>query len=242
MNEKLISKRELTPEVRQGINLWIFQAAVGLAGYAIILFLSVLRLDWVWGWVILGTVTAYLAAHAIILALTNPELLAERAKGLRAPGVKSWDRVVASLGGGLPIFAWLVAGLDEQFQWTGPLPLAVHLSGWLIMILGYALFLWALASNPFFSEGVRIQSERGHSVATGGPYRYVRHPGYVGAILTFVATPFLLGSLYALIFALPAAALYIVRAFLEDRTLVAELPGYMEYTQQVHYRLLPGVW
>jgi protein-S-isoprenylcysteine O-methyltransferase Ste14 len=242
MNEKLTSKRELTPEVRQGINLWIFQASVGLAGYAIILFLSVLRLDWVWGWVILGTITAYLAAHAIILALTNPDLLAERSKGLRDPRVKPWDRVVASLGGGLPIFAWLVAGLDEQFQWTGPVPLAVHLGGWLVMILGYALFLWALASNPFFSEGVRIQSERGHTVATGGPYRYVRHPGYVGAILTFVATPFLLGSLYASIFALAAAALYVLRAFLEDRTLIAELPGYQEYTQQVRYRLLPGVW
>jgi protein-S-isoprenylcysteine O-methyltransferase Ste14 len=99
-----------------------------------------------------------------------------------------------------------------------------------------------MVSNAFFAEGVRIQEERGHTVATGGPYRYVRHPGYVGAIAAGLSTPFLLGSPWALIPAGISATLYVVRTALEDRTLREELPGYAEYAEQTGYRLLPGVW
>jgi protein-S-isoprenylcysteine O-methyltransferase Ste14 len=110
------------------------------------------------------------------------------------------------------------------------------------MLLGYALFLWAMACNAFFSEGVWIQTERGHSVTSNGPYRYVRHPGYVGAILSQVSTPFLLGSPWALIPSVASGVLYMVRTYFEDKTLREELPGYQEYAQQTRYRLLPGVW
>jgi len=112
----------------------------------------------------------------------------------------------------------------------------------LVTVLGYALFLWAMASNAFFAEGVRIQEERGHTVATGGPYRFVRHPGYVGSILATVATPCLLGSPWALIPAIVSGALYVVRTNLEDKTLRQELPGYEQYARQTRHRLLPGVW
>jgi protein-S-isoprenylcysteine O-methyltransferase Ste14 len=108
--------------------------------------------------------------------------------------------------------------------------------------LGYALFLWAMACNAFFAEGVRIQTERGHAVVTNGPYGFVRHPGYVGAILSQVSTPFLLGSPWALIPSIASGVLYVVRTCLEDQTLRQELPGYAEYTQHTRYRLLPGVW
>jgi protein-S-isoprenylcysteine O-methyltransferase Ste14 len=89
---------------------------------------------------------------------------------------------------------------------------------------------------------VRIQEERGHAVATGGPYRVVRHPGYVGAILAQLATPFLLGSFWAFIPSVALAALYTLRTYLEDRTLIDELPGYREYARRTPYRLVPGVW
>lgn len=140
------------------------------------------------------------------------------------------------------ILSWLVAGLDHRWQWTGSIPLGYHLGGLLFTILGYALFMAAMATNAFFAEGVRIQTERGHTVATGGPYRYVRHPGYAGTILAHLAAPFLLGSLWALIPAFILAGLFVGRTYLEDKTLQAELPGYIEYTRQTRFRLLPGVW
>ena len=77
---------------------------------------------------------------------------------------------------------------------------------------------------------------------TTGPYQYVRHPGYIGMILSAFATALMLGSLWALIPAGLLTMLVVVRTTLEDRTLQNELDGYNEYAQRVRYRLLPGIW
>ncbi len=240
-----IARPEISPETRRAIVKWIVQVILGLIGYGFILFLSAGRLDWIWGWALLIVVAAFLAAHPSILIPINPELLAEREKGLLDKGMKAWDRWIAGLAAGaFPIASWVVAGPDVRWNWTEPIPLAYHVGGLIVMVLGYALFLWAMASNAFFAEGVRIQQERGHTVTAGRPYRYVRHPGYVGATrsVSQAATPFLLGSAGALIPSVASAALYVVRAYLEDKTLSKELPGYKEYAQQTRHRLLPGVW
>jgi protein-S-isoprenylcysteine O-methyltransferase Ste14 len=99
-----------------------------------------------------------------------------------------------------------------------------------------------MASNRFFSTAVRIQDDRGQTVAQGGPYRYVRHPGYVGFILAGASTALLLGSLWALVPSAISGALLVVRTALEDRTLCAELDGYEEYSRRVRHRLVPGIW
>jgi len=234
--------RSATPEVRREIVKWSYQAFLGLIGYGLILFLSAASFTWTWGWAQVIILAAFLAAHPLLLIPINPELLAEREQGMRGPDVKGWDRWLAPLAAGGLFPMLVVAGLDVRFAWTGPMPLAAHVAGLIFNVLGYTLFLWAMVSNAYFSEGVRIQEERGHTVATGGPYRYVRHPGYAGAIAAALATPFLLGSLWALIPATLSAALYAVRTALEDRTLAQELPGYREYAQQTRFRLVPGVW
>lgn len=232
----------MTPKVKHEIVKWIVQAALGWVAYGLILFLAAGRVDWIWGWAQLIVIGLFLAAHPLLLVPINPELLAEREQGFRAPNVKAWDRCIAALAAGALLPMWLIAGLDLRFQWTGEVPLALHLVGLLANVAGYAFFLWAMVSNAFFSEGVRIQKERGHRVATAGPYRYVRHPGYVGAIVAGLATPLLLGSLWALIPAALSALLYVVRTGLEDRTLLRELDGYSEYAQRTRYRLVPGLW
>jgi protein-S-isoprenylcysteine O-methyltransferase Ste14 len=234
--------KQTTTQVRREITKWIVQAALGLVAYGLLLFLTAGTVDWIWGWAQLIIIAAFLAAHPLLLIPINPELLAEREKGFRDEGVKPWDKWIAGLAGGALFPLWVVAGLDVRFQWTGEMPIAFHVGGLLANILGYTLFLWAMVSNAFFSEGVRIQEERGHTVATGGPYRYLRHPGYAGAIMAGLATPFLLGSLWGLIPAVMSAALYVVRTGLEDKTLMEELPGYREYAQQTRYRLAPGLW
>jgi len=142
----------------------------------------------------------------------------------------------------MPFISWILAGLDVRFGWTGPVGLAWHLIGMLGLATGLGIFLWALACNAYFSEGVRIQEECGHTVATGGPYRFVRHPGYSGAILSQLTTPLLLGSIWALIPSIGSVIFYVLRTSLEDDTLVSELPGYPEFTRETRFRLLPGVW
>jgi len=166
--------------------------------------------------------------------------MAER--GQPRENVKDWDKVLTSLIT-FPILALLiVAGLDERFGWSPQLAVAIHLIGLAFIALGQGLFSWAMASNTFFSTAVRIQIDRDHTVSSGGPYRYVRHPGYVGMIVSLLATALAFGSLWALIPAGLAAVLLVVRAALEDKTLLEELDGYTEYAERVRYRLLPGIW
>ena len=232
----------LKPEVRRAVGRPVIRSAVGIVVYGLVLFGPAGRLDWGWGWVMLAVLAGVMAAQPLLVAPLNPGVLAEREKGMWNEGVKPWDKWITSLAGGLMFLVWITAGLDVRFGWTGAVGLAYHLGGLLAALAGYGLFLWAMASNPFFSQGVRIQAERGHAVATSGPYRYVRHPGYSGTILAHLGAPFLLGSGWALVPAGLLAALFVVRAGLEDRTLRAELPGYQVYAGRTPARLLPGVW
>ena len=241
-SEATAFQQEMTPEVRRGVMSWIVKAAGGLVFFGVLLFLCAGRLDWVWAWVFLGLFAATSIVHVLILIPTNPGLLAERAKGLRV-GTKVWDKVIVSLAAGLlPMASWVIAAFNVRFGWAPPMPLILHLLGALGFALGWAVLLWATASNPCFDTTVRIREEGGHAVATGGPYQYVRHPGYVGAILYQLATPFLLGSWWALIPMILSVPLYVLRTTLEDRTLQNELDGYSEYAQEVRYRLLPRLW
>jgi protein-S-isoprenylcysteine O-methyltransferase Ste14 len=227
-------KSDLTRRIRKRMAQVVVQSLI----IAMILFISSSRLDWVWAWAYLGVGVGILVVNLLVM---SPELIAER--GEIKENAKSWDKVLASLIGVLMLGAFVVIGLDERFGWSPQLDLAVHLVALIFYALGQGLFSWAMASNKFFSSTVRIQMDRDHTVVTGGPYQYVRHPGYVGYITSFcLATPLALGSLWALIPGCLGALLLIIRTALEDRTLLEELDGYKEYAQHVRYRLLPGIW
>ena len=231
-----------TRRAQGAIYRWAVRSILGLALYGLILFGSAGRLDWIWGWVFMGILLILMVAPPVLLAREHPDLLDERGKSLRQAGAKRWDRVLSVAVGGLMICEWLLAGFDVRFGWTKNLPPGIHLVGLGAVLLGHGIFLWAMASNPFFTSLVRIQVERGHRVETGGPYRFLRHPGYAGSILTQLATPCLLGSLWALAPGFLAAVLFVLRTSLEDRTLRQELPGYDDFAARTKWRLLPGVW
>ncbi len=214
--------------------------AMGVVFVALFLFPPAGTLNWPMGWSLVGLYVVWVASMILILVPKCPELLIERAS--RRKDFKSWDTVLMSVVGLLTVAKYVIAGLDVRWTWTAPMPLALQIGMLAIAALGYALTTWAMAENAFFSKLVRIQAERGHSVATGGPYRFVRHPGYVGTIAFEVATPIMLGSLWALIPGAIMALLMIVRTALEDKTLQEELEGYREYAQRTRYRLLPGIW
>ena len=137
---------------------------------------------------------------------------------------------------------YIVAGLDHRYGWTGDFSSVAQVIALLVCAAGYAVFVWATASNPFFSQIVRVQAERGHHVVAGGPYRYVRHPAYLGGILYELASSVLLASWWSLVVGAFGAMLLILRTALEDRTLQAELSGYADYARAVRARLLPGFW
>jgi protein-S-isoprenylcysteine O-methyltransferase Ste14 len=189
----------------------------------------------------LVSILGFIISRALA-ARSHPDLLAERARFLQHEDAKSWDKVLAplvGLGGGLvPI----VAGVEARMVWPPSLGLWVSVLALCLLIAGYVFSSYALIENRFFSGMVRIQTERNQQVVSTGPYRWVRHPGYAGALLAYLATPLLLDSNWAFLPAIFFAVCTVIRTSLEDRTLQEELPGYREYAQRVRYRLLPGVW
>jgi protein-S-isoprenylcysteine O-methyltransferase Ste14 len=195
---------------------------------------------WPWAWAWLGCVLLTQLATVWILAWHSPDLLEERSRV--QPGTKRWDKLVCpGMAVAGPLLTILAAGLERRFhgeRWPVWMPAAALL----ITLAGGAVSAVAMYANRFFSTTVRIQSERGHVVVSGGPYRAVRHPGYVGMLLVYAAIPFALGSFWALTPAVLTVSLVVLRTALEDGTLRAELPGYTEYAATVRYRLLPGVW
>jgi protein-S-isoprenylcysteine O-methyltransferase Ste14 len=227
-------------EIAAGIIKRSATVVISFVLIAAILFLASGQLDWTWAWVYLGICLVSLLINASIMLRTSPETVAERA---RPQETKDWDKVVGGLWGVAIYLALpLVAGLDVRFRWTQAVILSWHIAGAVVLAAGLGFTSWAMMANAFFSTAVRIQTDRGHKVCSTGPYRLVRHPGYVGFVLQSLGVPFLLGSFWALIPGIVATVLMIIRTALEDRTLQSELPGYPDYAQKVRYRLIPGIW
>jgi protein-S-isoprenylcysteine O-methyltransferase Ste14 len=226
--------------VKAGILARFRQVAIVFAVQALVLFLSANRLAWLWAWVFLGVCVVSLLVNASFMLRSCPETIAERG---RAGETRNWDKIISGiLSVCLFLIVPLISGLDVRFGWTSWLDPAFNIAGAVVLGLGLGLGGWAMISNAYFSTAVRIQSDRGHTVCRSGPYQFVRHPGYVGFILQSLATPVLLGSLWALIPGVVAAALLVVRTWFEDRMLQAELSGYEEFAREVRYRLIPGIW
>lgn len=225
--------------LRAGIVKRVIQLAVAILVQAAILWAASGRLDWINAWVYIAFYVLMILINAVIILPRDPELIAERAGS--AAGQKSWDRILIGLYGVFGLGVIAAAGLDRR--WGEPaVPVWLVVTGTAAYLGGFALVSWAMASNHFFSSAVRIQTDRGHTVVRGGPYRFIRHPGYLGMLTSGLGIAVMLESYWALLPAVLLALVIIVRTALEDDTLQAELPGYSDYTAAVRYRLLPGLW
>ncbi len=228
-------------KTKKGVISWAVKGVLYKAYVGIVLMLSAGRWDWDAGWLYVFIFLAFDAATALVVIPRFPGLLIERSQ--RNPNVKNWDKVIMPLASGfLPLSGWILAGFTQRWDWGPAVSPALQLAGFTLTIIGHAIIVWAMGANAFFSPMVRIQEERGHQVADGGPYRIIRHPGYLGAILFSLGIPFLLESWWAFIPGLISAVLYCFRTALEDRTLKNELKGYEHYQRRVKFKLLPGIW
>ena len=141
------------------------------------------------------------------------------------------------------IITYIIAGLDSgRYQWSPQLPWGICLLGIVLLFIGQFLFLLAKKTNRFFSSVMRIQNDRGYTVCETGSYRIVRHPGYLGMIITWIGFPLLLASVWSIIPIVFAIILLLGRTSFEDKTLNKELKGYSQYVQKTRYKLFPGLW
>lgn len=207
--------------------------------FAGILFLCAGKINYLAGWVFLGT--NMLATFLNVFSIQDLEIIQERSK--IKEGSKSWDKIILGLSSLTYLSTIVIAGLDSgRFLWSPTPHWSIYVVGILLMGIGQLIFVKARNKNRFFSAVVRIQTERGHVVCDQGLYRIVRHPGYLGMMISLMAIPFLVGSLWSLIPTFAAIVLLIVRTILEDKILVKELDGYLNYTQKTKNKLIPHVW
>jgi protein-S-isoprenylcysteine O-methyltransferase Ste14 len=231
-----MSKLDLSKKARTQMTLRALLAPILMIG---LLFLVAGRWDYWQAWV-------YTVINMILLFLMgtlwtqNAELVEERLNPKE--GMKGWDKFYFAVTTPMYIVALVLGGLDARFGWTTNMPLIVYLASVIVYLIGQGIFLWARYTNNYFSSVVRIQTDRGHSVCKDGPYRFVRHPGYVGGFLFTVTIGLMLGSWWASIPQVIAALMLVWRTAREDHTLQAELPGYAQYATETRFRLVPGVW
>jgi protein-S-isoprenylcysteine O-methyltransferase Ste14 len=206
-----------------------------------LLFVPAGTLAWpgAWAFLIEMWVLALWVGHWLLRH--DPALLKERTGSFVQRGQATIDKVlVVSL---MVIFCgWFVLmGLDARYGWSS-VPFWLQALGavgvFLSVYLGYLTF----RENSFASPVVKIQTERAHHVVTTGPYRYVRHPMYAGALFQFLGLPLLLGSWWGLALVPIFMGLFAIRIGIEEKTLRAALKGYDEYAARVRYRLIPLVW
>jgi protein-S-isoprenylcysteine O-methyltransferase Ste14 len=210
--------------------------------FALALFLAAGTVVWPAGWAFLVLFFGFTIAISRWLLRHNPGLLTERMTGIGKPDQKTWDKVFYVVAN-VFFLAWLVLmPLDAvRFHWS-QMPGGLQVVGAILLLCSFYLFFLAFRENAYLSPAVRVQTERGQTVVSTGPYQYVRHPMYATAIIFLVGTTLLLGSWYGLVLGLLLVVAIALRAVQEERTLRAELPGYDEYMAQVHYRLVPYVW
>ncbi len=207
-----------------------------------ILFLSAGTLDWPEAWVLLIGSGALGLVSALIIARHDPALMRERMRGPIQSQQKPWDKALLVVVFVLCLAMFIVAGLDAVRYRTSNMPLWLEVTGAVGIALGIYIFHVVMRTNSYATAVVRIQNERGHQVISTGPYAFVRHPMYSGAILYFLGIALLLGSWYAVGIAVALIALFGLRAVWEEQTLIDELPGYAAYAERVRYRLIPGIW
>ena len=175
----------------------------------------------------------------ISILVISPALAKERSE----PGSEGADSAVRPVASALFVTTVAFGALDVgRFHWTFSFPKRVQMAAFTVYIAASALQVWAMAVNSFFSTALRLQAERGHQLGRSGPYRYVRHPGYLAMLLIVLSTAFALGSKFALLPASMCGALILLRTVREDQFLLSNLPGYADYTEEAPYRLIPGVW
>jgi protein-S-isoprenylcysteine O-methyltransferase Ste14 len=218
----------------------ILQLLLLILVQALIMFISAGTFYWIEAWVYLGLYFCCLVVAALIMLPARQEVMVERSRV--GEGAKGWDKWLTRLLTIPSLGMLVVAGLDYRYSWMPDFKAAVQIAGGVFFLVGYAIVVWAMYTNRFFSTIVRIQTERGHITITNGPYHFIRHPGYLGMLISSFGGMLLLNSPWALLVWVIYLTLVLVRTALEDRDLQAELPGYVEYSVVTRYHLIPRIW
>lgn len=217
----------------------VLHTALFQLGLAALLFGSAGTWRFWQAWAYLGTYFVTTMVTNLHLVRNDPALLARRLKRGDQREADPVQRLFQALVGPLFIGLLAVAGLDRRFGWSAVSP-AVAVAGQVLALASFVLVFLVFRENTFASSVIEVDPEQ--TVIATGPYRLVRHPMYTGAVLGALATPVALGSYWAELFFPPVVGIVVLRLLREERFLRERLPGYVAYTGETRYRLIPGGW
>jgi len=208
---------------------------------AALLFGSAGTLKWPEAWIFLAIVLAISIPSSLALKRRDPQLFRDR-MGYDKKKPETYDKFILSFYTLFILILFLVPGLDAvRFTWSF-VPFYFKVVGFALLFVAFFVMAAVIKANPYLSSIVEVREDKGQKLITTGPYRYVRHPWYVGIIIWFYSIPLALGSWYDLIPAVCLTIIIIIRTKIEDRVMHRDLPGYGDYAQKTRYRLLPFVW
>jgi len=220
----------------------VVKTLIWLAFMAALMLVPAGTIWWVQAWIYLALMGITSTLITTWLYIHDPGLLAQRIASPVQREQAAWDRIFMSC---MIVFfiAWMaVMGLDAVRFRASHVPVWAQAAGAVAILISQYVFWLVFRANSYAAPVVKIQEERGHAIATGGPYAIVRHPMYAGAILFLFGTPLLLGSWYGVALAPVIVVAFGVRAVLEERTLAAQFPDYADYAARVRYRFVPLIW
>jgi protein-S-isoprenylcysteine O-methyltransferase Ste14 len=220
---------------------WLLQNLIWVVALGALLFVSAGTLHWPAAWVFLATSAVIGIGFGWWLAKTDPALLAERMRPMMQKNQPAADKKFMLVFGVVALIWFLAIGFDKRMH-ASDIPVALQALGLAMLLLTTGFIMWVMRENSYAAPVVKVQTERGHRVVSTGPYAWVRHPMYSGTILFFVGVPLLLGSWWGVALSPLFVILFAIRSGIEERALIAGLPGYADYTRRVRYRLVPGLW
>jgi protein-S-isoprenylcysteine O-methyltransferase Ste14 len=214
-------------------------AILGLASFALLLFWPAGTTHYWQGWAFLAVFALSTWIPTVYLMRTNPAALERRLQAGPTAETRPLQRVLITV-----IFiafpaAFVVGGLDHRFHWS-QMPAPVSVIGDVLVAIGLGLAMLVIIQNSYAAANVRV--EAGQQLVSTGLYGLVRHPMYTGNVVLMLGVPLALGSYWGLFLLIPGMLVLALRIRDEEKLLTHELSGYRDYTQRVHYRLLPYVW
>ena len=213
--------------------------ALGALVMAALLFVPAGTLDYWQAWLFMAVFAGASSAIGMYLALADPKLLERRMKAGPAAEKETTQKIIMSFAMAGFIALLLLPAFDHRFGWS-KVPAYLALAGDVLVGLGFFLTFLVLRENSYGASTVQVIE--GQKVISTGPYAIVRHPMYAGALVMLLGIPLALGSWWGLCALLFIVPVLIWRLLDEERLLRKELPGYVEYTQEVRYRLVPCLW
>lgn len=236
--------RTWSPSAQQRSRLGVRVAlrfCVVLAAFAAVFFLPAGTWKLWQGWAFMAFVFIPIAVAFLALLFVDPRAVERRLES-REP--EAAQRCILLLS--LPVYlvVFIAPGLDHRLGWStrtvGPVPAWGSLLADAVALAGLLFAFWSIQANRFAARTIRV--EPGQTVASGGPYRWVRHPMYAGSILMLLAMPIALGSAIAFPLFLLLIPFFVLRLVNEEKVLSRDLPGYLDFCKRTRFRLVPFVW